>query len=221
VAPCGAFVDLGGIEGLVHVSELRHERIADPGAVLRAGETVRVRVLRIEPPKERESRPRIGLSIKASLPDPWTGIEARFAPGERVEGVVARLTDFGAFVTLAPGVDGLVHVSQAARGRVGHVREVLAPGDRIEAIVLSVDPAKKRIALSIRDALGAGPQEPRDERAAAPAEARAAAAAPEPDEAKPSPEPAAAPSSPAPPAELTTMAIALRKAMEASRNRTR
>ena len=199
IAPFGAFVDLGGVDGLVHVSELRHERIADPREVLREGEPVRVRVLRIEPgARARDGKPRIALSIKAAMPDPWIGIEARFAPGARVPGVVARLTDFGAFVTLAPGVDGLVHVSQAATQRVVHVKDVLAPGDRIEAIVLSVDPEKKRISLSIREALEAAAPQP-----AEPAEPAAPAAA----------DPVA-PATPAAPAEPTTMAIALRKAMD-------
>lgn len=196
----GAFVDLGGVDGLVHVSEIRHERIAHPRDALREGEQVHVRVLRVETGKD--GKPRISLSIKAGAPDPWTGIETRFAPGARVQGVVARLTDFGAFVTLAPGVDGLVHVSQAASRRVNHVRDVLAPGDGIEAIVLAVDPGKKRISLSIRQALegampGEAPAETRRERTEAPT-ARPDAAAP------------------APPAEPTTMAIALRKAMEAA-----
>ncbi len=145
----GAFVDLGGVDGLVHVSEIRHERTGHPGQVLRVGERVRVRVLRIDPGKG--ARPRIALSIKAATPDPWTGIETRFHAGMRVRGVVARLADFGAFVTLAPGVDGLVHVTEAAAKRVSHVKEVLAPGQEIDAVVMSVDPAKKRISLSIRE----------------------------------------------------------------------
>lgn len=147
----GAFVDLGGVDGLVHVSQIRHEHTRHPREALREGERVRVRVLRIEP--ATEGRARIALSIKAAIPDPWIGIEARFAPGARVPGVVARLADFGAFVTLAPGIDGLVHVSEAALHRVAHVKEVLTPGQPVEAVVLEVDPVKKRISLSIREAL--------------------------------------------------------------------
>jgi len=192
--PFGAFVDLGGIDGLVHVSEIRHERIGDPRDALRVGEQVRVRVLRIETGKD--GRPRIGLSIKAATPDPWSGIEQRFAPGARVRGVVARLADFGAFVTLAPGIDGLVHVSEAAGRRLNHVREALQVGQEIEAVILAVEPSKRRIGLSIRAAL----------------------------EAAPAPEPVVAPG-PAPPpaavapAEPTTMALALRKAMEEAAKR--
>lgn len=149
----GAFVDLGGIDGLVHVSEIAHERIGHPSQALKPGDTVRVRVLKLEPGKEGKTR--IALSIKAATPDPWEGIETRFSAGQRVTGTVARLTDFGAFVSLAPGIDGLVHVSEAAPHRIGHVREVLTAGQQIEAVVRSVEPEKRRISLSIREAMGA------------------------------------------------------------------
>jgi small subunit ribosomal protein S1 len=194
----GAFVDLGGVEGMVHVSEIRHERTGHPKEALASGDAVRVRVLRLE--AGRDGRPRIALSIRACAPDPWTSAPARFPVGSRVTGTVARLADFGAFVTLLPGVDGLVHVSQVARGRVNHARDVLAVGQEIEAVVLSVDLEKRRIALSIRDALGGVPGEPE------PAVEPAAASRP-----APSPPPA----TPAP-AEPTTMALALRKAREAA-----
>ncbi|HVP39239.1 MAG TPA: S1 RNA-binding domain-containing protein [Candidatus Saccharimonadales bacterium] len=150
----GAFVDLGGVEGLVHISEIRHEHVGHPREVLQEGERVRVRVLRIQ--TGRDGRPRISLSIKAAAPDPWEGIEARLPRGTRVQGVVARVADFGAFVTLAPGVDGLIHISEVALHRVAHVREVLAVGQTVEAVVLDVDPARKRISLSIREAQAAG-----------------------------------------------------------------
>ncbi|MEO5618260.1 MAG: S1 RNA-binding domain-containing protein, partial [Candidatus Eisenbacteria bacterium] len=151
----GAFVDLGGVDGLVHVSEIAHERIGHPSHALKKGDKVRVRVLKLEAGKE--GKPRIALSIKAATPDPWQGIEAHFAPGQRVTGTVARLTDFGAFVALAPGIDGLVHVSEAAAHRVGHVKEVLTPGQTIEAVVRTVEPEKRRISLSIREAMGVAP----------------------------------------------------------------
>ena len=144
----GAFVDLGGVDGLVHVSEIRHERVGHPSQVLRQGEKVHVKVLRLDVGKD--GRQRIALSIKATAPDPWTGIESRYSPGMRVMGVVARLTDFGAFVTLEPGIDGLVHVSEAAPQRIAHVKDVLTVGQTIEAMVLSVDPEKKRVSLSIK-----------------------------------------------------------------------
>ena len=136
------------MDGLVHVSEIRHERVGHPSQVLSQGEKVHVKVLRLDVGKD--GRQRIALSIKATAPDPWTGIESRYSPGMRVMGLVARLTDFGAFVTLEPGIDGLVHVSEAAPQRLAHVKEVLAAGQTIEAVVLSVDPEKKRVSLSIK-----------------------------------------------------------------------
>jgi small subunit ribosomal protein S1 len=163
----GAFVDLGGVDGMVHVSEIRHERVAHPGQVLQAGEKVKVKVLRVE--TGRDGRPRIALSIKATAADPWQGIEARYPVGARVMGVVARLADFGAFVTLEPGIDGLVHVSEVALERIGHVREVLTPGQAIEAVVLGVDPEKKRVSLSVRRATEGWT--PEQEAAAGPARA--------------------------------------------------
>jgi len=200
----GAFVSLGGVDGLVHVSEIRYERVTHPRDVLREGEKVRVRVLRIEAGKD--GRPRIALSIKAASPDPWTDVPQRFAPGMRVKGVVARLAEFGAFVTLAPGIDGLVHVSEIAGDRVERVKDALAVGQEIEAIVLAVEVAKRRISLSIRAARA---DDVRADTTDGPGEsARAPAATP----------PA---SPPAPPADLppTTMAIALREAAERARRK--
>jgi predicted RNA-binding protein with RPS1 domain len=159
----GAFVDLGGVDGLVHVSEIRHERLAHPRDVLREGEKVRVKVLRIEPGKD--GRTRIALSIRATAPDPWTEVATQFSPGQRVQGRVARLAEFGAFVTLAPGIDGLVHVSELAPQRVERVKDVIQVRQEVEALVQSVDPAKRRISLSIK-ALNA----PDDEAASAPRE---------------------------------------------------
>src|SRR5580765_7085381 len=149
----GVFVDLGGVDGLVHVSEIRHGHTGHPREAVKPGEKVRVKVLKIEPGKEGQQR--IALSIKAAQPDPWIGIENKFPRGTRVSGTVVRLTDFGAFVNLAPGVDGLVHVSEVAPHRVGHVKEVLAVGQTIETMVLGVDPEKRRISLSLKATLPA------------------------------------------------------------------
>jgi small subunit ribosomal protein S1 len=219
----GAFVDLGGLDGLVHVSEIRHERLGHPRDALSQGEKVRVRVLRIETGKD--GRPRLALSIKAATPDPWAGIETRFVPGTRVHGVVARLADFGAFVTLAPGIDALVHVSEAAPRQVRHVREVLSPGQPVEAVVLAVDPVKKRISLSIREALSTltPPSGTQAEDAKPGPVGKPERGSREPEE-RPAPQkgpasherPARAPA-PAPPrteAPMTTMGIALRRALE-------
>ena len=197
--PFGAFVDLGGIDGMVHISEIGFERLAHPRERLAEGQVVRVQVLSVGPMAGGKSR--IALSIKATLPDPWSGIESQFRPGMRTSGVVTRLADFGAFVQLAPGVDGLVHVSEAGLGRVRHVKDVLALGDTVEVMVVGVDPIKKRIALSVKQALGGQD---------APDTAPEQASAPDPAQATP----AARPST-----ELTPMAIALRKAMEKARQR--
>lgn len=151
--PFGAFVDLGGVDGLVHVSEIRHERTNHPKEALKVGDKVKVRVLKLETGKD--GKPRIALSIKAASPDPWTGVEERFTPGQRVTGTVVRLTDFGAFVALEPGIDGLVHVSEAATHRIASVKDALKKNQSVEAIVLSVDAEKRRIALSVRQALEA------------------------------------------------------------------
>lgn len=148
--PFGAFIDLGGIDGLVHVSEVSHARVAHPREVLAAGDKVQVQVLRVEPGKD--GRPRVALSIRAVAPDPWVTAVQQFTAGARVSGVVVRLADFGAFVNLAPGIDGLVHVSQVSDRRVQHVREVLSPGQAVEAVVLAVEPERKRISLSLREA---------------------------------------------------------------------
>jgi len=155
----GAFVNLGGLDGLVHVSEISHERIGHPSKALKPGDKVHVRVLRIE--KGKDGKPRVALSIKAAAPDPWQEVVSRFTPGQRVTGTVARLTDFGAFVNLTPGIDGLVHVSEAAIQRVAHVKEVLKAGQKVEVVIRTVEPEKRRISLSIRDALAEGLPPPR------------------------------------------------------------
>ena len=155
--PFGAFVDLGGIDGLIHVSEVSHARIAHPREVISAGERVKVKVLRVEPGKD--GRPRVALSLRAVAPDPWVTAAQQFTPGARVSGVVVRLADFGAFVNLAPGIDGLVHVSQVTDRRIQHVREVLSPGQGVEAVILAVEPERKRISLSLREAQEIAPSE--------------------------------------------------------------
>jgi small subunit ribosomal protein S1 len=200
--PFGAFVDLGGIDGMVHVSEIQHGNVAHPRDVLREGEKVRVRVLRLD--RGKDGKPRVALSIKASAPDPWTGIPSRVAPGNRVRGVVARLADFGAFVTLEPGVDGLVHVSEIAPHHVNRVKDELTVGQEVEAMVLAVDPAKKRISLSIRAAIAAGAPEPRQAQAGHTPEGAANRVTP-----------GGAVEEP----PLTTMAIALRAAAERARRK--
>jgi len=158
----GAFVDLGGVEGLLHVSEISHSRVADPADVLAAGQSLDVEVLRIEPPREPGGAERISLSLRALEPDPWRQAAARFAEGSVVPGRVARLESFGAFVELAPGIDGMVHVSELGAGRrIDHPRQAVEVGQEITVTVLSVDPERRRISLSMAAAGSAGDAEDR------------------------------------------------------------
>ena len=149
IQPFGAFVNLGGIEGLVHVSEISHARVNNPKDVLKPGQEVKVRVLKME--NLDTKKPRISLSIKATLPDPWDEVEGQFWAGKKTNGIVTRLADFGAFVELTPGIEGLVHVSEVSATPVKHPQEVLKPGQSVEVAVLNVDLKKQRISLSIRD----------------------------------------------------------------------
>jgi small subunit ribosomal protein S1 len=151
LAPYGAFIDLGGIEGLLHVSELGHGRVADPSELLEVGQEIEVQVQKIAPP-DAKGRERISLSRRALAPDPWQEEAAKLVPGTRRTGRVARLEVYGAFVELAPGIDGLLHLSElaAARGReLRHPREAVQVGDGIDVVVQAVDTAKRRISLAV------------------------------------------------------------------------
>ena len=141
----GAFVDLGGLEGLAHVSELSHQRVAHAQDVVKPGQKVRVQVLRIE--KDEKGHERIALSLRALEQDPWDAARPQLKEGMRLQGKVARLQPFGAFVELFPGVDGLVHVSALSNRHVQHPREVVKEGETIQVQVESVDDAQKRVAL--------------------------------------------------------------------------
>lgn len=141
----GAFIDLGGVDGLVHVSEISHERVSQPSDVLSVGEDVKVKVLGLDPEKER-----ISLSIKATQPGPWEAAASE-APEETVlEGTVKRVVDFGAFVEVFPGVEGLVHVSQISHKHIANPSDVLKAGDKVKVKVLEVNPDKQRLSLSIK-----------------------------------------------------------------------
>lgn len=141
----GAFVDLGGIDGLVHVSEISHSHVDKPSDALKVGDKVQVKVLSIDPEKER-----ISLSIKDTLPGPWSDIEEKAAVGTVLDGTVKRLTSFGAFVEVFPGVEGLVHISQISHKHIATPHEVLHEGDEVKVKVLEVNPDEHRIALSIK-----------------------------------------------------------------------
>lgn len=142
----GVFVNLGGIDGLVHRSELTYGRFNHPRDVVKVGDKVQVQVIDVD-----EARERINLSMKALTQDPWEGAVDRYSIGQRVKGKVTNLTNFGAFVELEPGLEGLVHVSEMSwTKRVRHPNEVLKEGDEVEAVILRIDPKERRISLGIR-----------------------------------------------------------------------
>ena len=148
--PFGAFVDIGGIEGMLHVSELGYSRVEKPEDVLSMGQEVDVAVLKIEPAQGKEKGDRISLSLKALATDPWRDSTASLVEGLRVKGKITRLQPFGAFVELDPGVEGLLHISELGAGRrINHPKEVVAEGQEIEAVIIAIDRERKRISLSM------------------------------------------------------------------------
>ncbi|MCO4772169.1 MAG: 30S ribosomal protein S1, partial [Deltaproteobacteria bacterium] len=152
VTEFGAFVDLGGIDGLVHVSEISWERVEKPSDVLSEGQAVRVKVLKID-----SQRDRIGLSIRQAEGDPWAEVGKTFEPGGTYTGRVTRLADFGAFVELATGLEGLVHVSEIEWKRINRPSDALEVGQEVTVKLLEVDKKRKRLALSIKQSTGEDP----------------------------------------------------------------
>ncbi|KAB7643246.1 30S ribosomal protein S1 [Bacillus paranthracis] len=144
----GAFVNVGGVDGLVHISQISHERVEQPSEVLEQGQKVKVKVLSVDADTQR-----ISLSIKAAQPGPWENVGGEVKAGDIREGVVKRLVTFGAFVEILPGVEGLVHVSQIANRHVKNPNEVLEMGQEVKVKVLEVHVAEKRISLSIKEVL--------------------------------------------------------------------
>ena len=149
LVPFGAFVDIGGLEGLVHISQISHQRVGHPGDVLKEGQEVKVKVLEIQNLGMGRSE-RISLSMKALASDPWPETAQSLVPGTDVTGRVTRLVDFGVFVELQPGIEGLVHISELANRRIIHPREVLNEDEEIEIRILDVDLDRRRISLSRR-----------------------------------------------------------------------
>jgi len=147
----GAFVDIGGgLEGLVHVSNLSRRRVENAGSVVAVGQEVQALILEI-----KEGGKRIGLSMKALEPDPWDGVQSRFSVDSVVEGKVTRIAEFGAFVELEPGLEGLLHVSQIAKDRVRRPRDLLKEGEKLAVRIVAIDPAQRRLSLSRLDPRGA------------------------------------------------------------------
>jgi 4-hydroxy-3-methylbut-2-enyl diphosphate reductase len=147
LATFGAFVDVGGVDGLVHISDLSWERIASPDEVVTVGDAVTVKVLKVD-----KAAKRISLSLKQVQADPWYDKVAALVPGKIVDGTVTKITAFGAFVAIGNGLEGLVHLSELAEQRIAKVEDVVTNGQSVKVKVLTVDADKKKIALSIKDA---------------------------------------------------------------------
>lgn len=157
IASFGAFVDIGGVDGLVHISQISHGHIESVSDVLKEGDEIQVKVLSVDRDAER-----VSLSIKDTLPGPWENIEAKAEVGSVLDGTVKRLVAYGAFVEILPGVEGLVHISRIAHEHIGTPQEVLEEGQSVQVKVLDVNPQEKRISLSIKD-LTEKPKEAREE----------------------------------------------------------
>jgi small subunit ribosomal protein S1 len=148
IADFGVFVDIGGADGLVHLSEISWTRVKHPSEVLRVGDEVDVMVLSVNPEQRK-----IALSIRRTQPEPWMQVASQFQVGQVVRGTITQLASFGAFARLQEGVEGLIHVSELAGWRVEHPNEVLQEGDDVIVRVIRIDPARRRIGLSLRRAL--------------------------------------------------------------------
>lgn len=147
--PYGAFVDLGGVDGLLHVSDMAHTRVSKPEDVVTVGQELTVRILKIDPETKK-----ISLGLKQLQAEPWETAPDRLAAGQRIHGTVTRLTDFGAFVEIEPGVEGLIHISEMSWGKkVRHPSDVLKQGDRVDAVILGIKPEERRISLGLKQTL--------------------------------------------------------------------
>jgi small subunit ribosomal protein S1 len=149
----GAFVDLGGLDGLLHVSEMSWQRVQDAGTVVQPGQSVKVVILKID-----AERRKVSLGMKQLMASPWDAAIANYPAGQVVTGRVSRLMDFGAFVELEPGIEGLIHISELAPQRVRRVADVVKEGQEVQVRILSVDPAQKRMSLSLKAALAKEPE---------------------------------------------------------------
>jgi small subunit ribosomal protein S1 len=194
----GAFVDLGGVDGLVHVSELSWKHVDHPSEVVQVGQEVEVEVLDVDLDRER-----VSLSLKATQEDPWKEFERKYSAGEIIDGQVTKLVPFGAFVRVAAGIEGLVHISEISEQHIETPESVLSVGDEVRVKVIEVDVPRRRISLSMRQVGGAMPR-PATEIEEEAAEAAAPDAVAAPDSASPSSAPPASTDSEIAPAEIAT-----------------
>lgn len=148
----GAFVDLGGLEGLIHISELSWKRVKHPAQLLRPGQEVQVCVLNVN-----RERGRVGLSLKRVQPDPWQTVGERYQVGQIIKGVITNVVEFGAFVQVEEGIEGLIHISELAEGQFLHPRNVVREGMIVQLRVIYVDADRRRLGLSLRKATESGP----------------------------------------------------------------
>ncbi|OAB74455.1 30S ribosomal protein S1 [Paenibacillus crassostreae] len=163
----GAFVDIGGVDGLVHVSEIAWSRVEKPSDVISEGEQVKVKVLKVDSEKGK-----ISLSIKAAQPGPWENATSQFNAGDIVTGEVKRLAAFGAFVELTPGVEGLVHISQISHSHIASPQEVLQEGQQVQVKILELNADEKRVSLSIKETQDAPAHEAKNDKPRAPRNSR-------------------------------------------------
>lgn len=147
LAAFGAFVDLGGADGLIHLSELSWGRVQDPTEVVKVGDEVRVKIISVD-----RDRRRIGLSMRQLLPEPWTVVHEQYAIGQVVEGEITRLTNFGAFARVDGRLEGLIHISELSDQRIAHPKEVVHEGQKLKLRVIKIDPDKRRMGLSLKRA---------------------------------------------------------------------
>src|SRR5262249_17363544 len=154
----GAFLDLGGLDGLLHISEMSWTRVPDAASIVKPGQTLKVMILKIDRDKRK-----ISLGLKQLLPSPWESVPDKYIIGNVVSGKVTRIMDFGAFVELEAGVEGLIHISELSPQRVRRVADVVQAGQEVQVKVMSVDPAQHRIGLSLKAALPAQAEEVAEE----------------------------------------------------------
>jgi small subunit ribosomal protein S1 len=145
VCDFGAFVDLGGVEGLIHVSEISWNRVNHPRDVLENNRSVDVMVMSID-----REQARVALSLKRTRPDPWSTVDERYSVGQVVEGEITNVVNFGAFISLEDGLEGLIHISELAEGHFMHPRNVVIEGETVQARIMSIDPHNRRLSLSLR-----------------------------------------------------------------------
>jgi small subunit ribosomal protein S1 len=149
LVPYGAFIDLGGIDGLLHISDMAHSRVAKAEDVVTVGQEVQVKILKIDPETKK-----LSLGLKQLQAEPWETVPGRLVAGQRITGTVTRLTDFGAFVEIEPGLEGLIHISEMSWGKkVRHPSDILKAGDTVDAVILGIKPEERRIALGLKQTL--------------------------------------------------------------------